>query len=98
MIPEGLQYQSIQSIVSKIKSLNMNVIRLTFAIEMVDDIKDNGGDVPIQKAFQKALGNNGDKIYQNVIKNNPQFNASTTRLQVGTQGGERPGLPLILDF
>lgn len=85
MIPEGLQYQSIQSIVSKIKSINMNVIRLTFAIEMVDDIKDNGGDVPIQKAFQKALGSNGDKIYQNVIKNNPQFNSSTTRLQVSTE-------------
>jgi hypothetical protein len=83
MVPEGLQYQSIQSIVTKIKSLNMNVIRLTFAIEMVDDIKDNGGDVTIQRSFQKALGtSNGDKIYQSVIKNNPQFNASTTRLQV----------------
>jgi hypothetical protein len=43
MIPEGLQYQSIESIVSKIKSLGMNVIRLTYAIEMIDDILDNGG-------------------------------------------------------
>lgn len=83
MIPEGLQYQSISSIVSKIKSLNMNHVRLTFAIEMIDDIKDNGGDVTIQKAFQKALGTgNGDTVYQKVIKNNPQFGASTTRLQV----------------
>ncbi|KAH4264542.1 hypothetical protein HBH92_148860 [Parastagonospora nodorum] len=82
MIPEGLQYQSISSIVSKIKSLNMNHVRLTFAIEMIDDIKDNGGDVTIQKAFQKALGSNGDAVYQKVIKNNPQFGASTTRLQV----------------
>lgn len=82
MIPEGLQYQSIQSIVSKIKSLNMNVVRLTFAIELVDDIKDRGEDVTLQKAFQRALGNNGDKVFQSVIKNNPQFNASTTRLQV----------------
>jgi hypothetical protein len=82
MIPEGLQYASIASIVSKIKSLKMNVVRLTFAIEMVDDIKDNGGDVTIQKAFTKALGSKGDAAYQNVIKNNPQFNASTTRLQV----------------
>jgi len=84
MIPEGLQYQSIASIVSKIKSLRMNVVRLTFAIEMVDDIKDNGGDVTIQKAFTKALGAaNGAKVYQQVIKNNPSFNDSTTRLQVG---------------
>ncbi|KAF2877625.1 glycosyl hydrolase family 5 protein-like protein/cellulase [Massariosphaeria phaeospora] len=82
MIPEGLQYASIQSIVAKMKSLKMNVVRLTFAIEMIDDIKDNGGDVPIQKAFSKALGSNGEKFYQQVVKNNPQFNSSTTRLQV----------------
>ena len=82
MIPEGLQYASIESIVSKIKSLKMNVVRLTFAIEMVDDIKDNGGDVTIQKAFTKALGSQGDAAYQQVIKNNPQFNSLTTRLQV----------------
>jgi hypothetical protein len=82
MIPEGLQYQSIASIVSKIKSLKMNHVRLTFAIELIDDIKDRGGDVTIQKAFQKALGSKGDAVYQSVVKNNPQFGASTTRLQV----------------
>jgi hypothetical protein len=83
MIPEGLQYQSIASIASKIKSLNMNVVRLTFAIELIDDIKDNGGDVTIQNAFKKALGDtNGTAVYQQVIKNNPQFDSSTTRLQV----------------
>ncbi|KAH7120981.1 glycosyl hydrolase family 5 protein-like protein/cellulase [Dendryphion nanum] len=83
MIPEGLQYQSIASTVAKIKSIKMNVVRLTFAIEMIDDIKDNGGDVTIQKAFTKALGAaNGEVAYQKVIKNNPQFGASTTRLQV----------------
>jgi hypothetical protein len=83
MIPEGLQYASISSIVSKIKSLNMNVVRLTFAIEMTDDINDRGGDVTIEKAFQKALGSKGDAVFASVVKNNPQFNASTTRLQVG---------------
>lgn len=85
MIPEGLQYQSIASIASKIKSLNMNVVRLTFAIELIDDIKDNGGDVTIQNAFKRALGDtNGTAVYQQVIKNNPQFGSSTTRLQVKT--------------
>jgi hypothetical protein len=85
MIPEGLQYQSIDSIASKIKSLNMNVVRLTFAIEMIDDIKDNGGDVTIQRAFTKALGNaNGEKVFQQVIKNNPSFTTATTRIQVIT--------------
>jgi hypothetical protein len=83
MIPEGLQYQSVASIASKIKSLGMNSVRLTFAIELIDDIKDNGGDVTIQNAFKKALGNaNGATVYNQVIKNNPQFGASTTRLQV----------------
>ncbi|KAF2111160.1 glycosyl hydrolase family 5 protein-like protein/cellulase [Lophiotrema nucula] len=82
MIPEGLQYQSIASIVSKIKSLKMNVVRLTFAIEMIDDIKDNGGDVTIQKAFTKALGaSKGETVWQQVVKNNPGFNTSTTRIQ-----------------
>jgi hypothetical protein len=83
MIPEGLQYASIASIVSKIKSIRMNSVRLTFAIEMIDDIKDNGGDVTIKNAFNKALGStNGTKVYQQVIKNNPQFNDKTTRVQV----------------
>jgi aryl-phospho-beta-D-glucosidase BglC (GH1 family) len=82
MIPEGLQYQSIASIVAKIKSLGMNHVRLTFAIEMVDDIKDRGGDVAVQKAFAKALGSGGDAVWKQVVKNNPQFGATTTRLQV----------------
>ncbi|KAF3007706.1 hypothetical protein E8E13_009562 [Curvularia kusanoi] len=83
MIPEGLQYQSVASIASKIKSLNMNSVRLTFAIEMIDDIEDNGGDVTLQDAFKRALGDaNGTTVYQQVIKNNPQFDASTTRLEV----------------
>lgn len=83
MIPEGLQYQSIASIVSKIKSIKMNSVRLTFAIEMIDNIKDNGGDVTVQNAFTKALGStNGPKVYQQFISKNPQFNDKTTRLQV----------------
>lgn len=86
MIPEGLQYQSIGSIATKIKSLSMNVVRLTFAIEMLDDIIDGGGDVTIQNAFKKALGDvNGTAVYNQVIKNNPQFGPTTTRLQVISQ-------------
>lgn len=82
MIPEGLQYASIASIVSGIKSLGMNAIRLTFAIEMIDDIY-NGGDVKLSAAFNKALGTtNGSVVYQKVLKNNPSFSANTTRLQV----------------
>jgi hypothetical protein len=83
MIPEGLQYASIASIVAGIKSLGMNAIRLTFAIEMIDDIIDGGGDVTLSTAFNKALGaTNGPLVYKEVLAKNPQFSASTTRLQV----------------
>lgn len=64
MIPEGLQYRSIEFIVSKIKSIGMNSIRLTYAISMIDEIEDNGGkDIPIRTAFINALGQaNGSSI------------------------------------
>jgi hypothetical protein len=85
MIPEGLQYASIEKIVSGIKSLGMNAIRLTFAIEMIDDIEDNGGDVRLSAAFNRALGTTkGPVVYNKVLQNNPQFSASTTRVQVCT--------------
>lgn len=86
MLPEGLQYQSISSIVSKIKSLGMNVIRLTYAIEMVDQIYENGGtDIPIKTSLINALGQtNGTAIFNDIVRNNPSFNSATTRLQVRT--------------
>lgn len=81
MIPEGLQYASIATIVSKIKSLGMNVIRLTYAIEMIDDIY-AGGDNTMKTSFITALGTtNGTAVFNEVVKNNPQFSASTTRLE-----------------
>lgn len=84
MIPEGLQYQSVETIVSDIKSLGMNVVRLTYAIEMVDQIYNNNGeDVDLQTAFTQGLGQeNGTAILADVLSNNPQFTASTKRLEV----------------
>ena len=84
MIPEGLQYNSIANIVSEIKSLGMNVIRLTYAIEMIDDYYVGGEvDVSILTSFQKALGSdNGTTVFNEVVANNPTFNANTTRMEV----------------
>ncbi|KAL8871370.1 MAG: hypothetical protein Q9174_002779 [Haloplaca sp. 1 TL-2023] len=83
MVPEGLQYNSIPTLVKYIKDLGMNVIRLTWAVEMVDDILDGEGDVPIKDAFIKALGEkNGTAIFRAVVTNNPTFTETTTRLQV----------------
>jgi hypothetical protein len=83
MLPEGLQYSSIACIVYKIRETGFNAVRLTFAIEMVDDILDNGGDVPLEKALTKALGQrNGTAVLERIMGNNPQFTPNTTRLQV----------------
>ncbi|KAL2126009.1 hypothetical protein VTI74DRAFT_1959 [Chaetomium olivicolor] len=84
MIPEGLQYQSVESIVDKIKSLGMNAVRLTFAIQMVDELYSNGGkDVTIQKAFVQALGEkNGTAVLKRMLERNPRFTAKTNRLDV----------------
>lgn len=83
MLPEGLQYSSIECIVQKISDTGFNAVRLTFAIEMVDDILDNGGDVTLNDTLTTALGQtNGTKILGQILANNPQFTAETTRLQV----------------
>ncbi|KAH8646768.1 glycoside hydrolase superfamily [Xylariales sp. PMI_506] len=84
MLPEGLQYQSVAAIVSQIKAMGMNSIRLTYAIEMVDQIEENdGADISIQTAFTNALGQeDGQAIYAKVIANNPSFGSNTTRLDV----------------
>lgn len=84
MIPEGLQYQSVASIIAKLKEVNMNVIRLTYAIEMIDQIYDNDGvDIPISQAFVDALGEtNGTTVYNQVLAANPDFSPNITRLEV----------------
>lgn len=87
MIPEGLQYQSVASIVAKLKEVNMNVIRLTYAIEMIDQIYENDGvDIPISQAFVEALGEaNGTNVYNEVLAANPDFSPNITRLEVSLE-------------
>jgi hypothetical protein len=83
MLPEGLQYQSIANVVEKISQTGFNTVRLTFAIEMIDDILDNGGDVSLNDTLVNSLGvENGTVILGDILDNNPQFTAETTRLQV----------------
>ncbi|KAK4141029.1 glycoside hydrolase superfamily [Dichotomopilus funicola] len=84
MIPEGLQYQSISSIVDKVKSLGMNAVRLTYAIQMIDEIYDNGGvDISIETAFVQALGQSeGERVLGMVLERNPELTKETTRLEV----------------
>lgn len=95
MIPEGLQYRSISDIMAMLKGLGINSIRLTYAIEMIDQIEDNAGqDVPIQAAFVDALGQgNGTAIFEKVLSLNPSFSNDTTRLEVSGSSNSHSGLP-----
>lgn len=83
MLPEGLQYNSITNIVRLIKSLDMNVVRLTFAIEMIDDIFSGSPDQTLEATLVKALGQqNATSVLSQILTHNPGFTAETTRLEV----------------
>ncbi|KAK1993416.1 beta-1,6-galactanase [Colletotrichum falcatum] len=84
MIPEGLQYNSVEQVVSKIRSIGMNAIRLTYAIELVDQIYANEGqDIDLRTAFVEGLGEaNGTAVLAQVLAKNPSFTEATTRLEV----------------
>ena len=57
MIPEGLEWASIEDILTQVQSVGFNFIRLTYAIEMVDQIYEREGeDVGIEVAMINALG------------------------------------------
>ena len=55
MIPEGLQHASVAEIVSWIPKLGLNSVRMTFAIEMVDDIYSNNTNQTLGKSIINAL-------------------------------------------
>ncbi|KAH8777640.1 glycoside hydrolase superfamily [Diaporthe sp. PMI_573] len=84
MIPEGLQYQSVSYIVSKLKEIGMNAVRLTYAIQMIDEIYENGGtDIPLSRALNQALGEaNGTTVFNEILAANPDFGTDITRLEV----------------
>jgi hypothetical protein len=83
MIPEGLQHASIKDIVSWFPRLGLNAVRLTYAIEMVDDIYSNSTNQTLERSVINALGQtNGTVVLDQILAHNPQFSKNTTRLQV----------------
>lgn len=83
MLPEGLQYSSIADIVGFIKSTGMNSVRLTYAIEMIDDYYDDSPNQSLQATLTNALGQaNGSTVLQQILDKNPQLCAESTRLDV----------------
>ena len=82
MIPEGLQYLSVEQIVWKIKDLGMNVIRLTYATEMVEDHLAGRGDA--KAGFIRVLGDkSGSDIWRKISERNG-WQDGMTRLQVNS--------------
>jgi hypothetical protein len=80
MIPEGLQYRSVEQIVTTIKNLGMNVVRLTYATEMVDDALVGRSDA--KAGLVRALGEkNGLVVWRNIAQRNG-WRDGMTRLQV----------------
>ena len=86
MVPEGLQYLSIADIVTKVKSLGMNVVRLTYATQMIDEYFENGEvDIPVLTSMTNVFGvENGTKIFGQILEKNPEFTNATTRLEVSS--------------
>lgn len=83
MLPEGLQYNSIANIAGFVKSAGMNVVRLTFAIEMIDDYFNDSPNQSLQATLNNALGEtNGSTVLEQILSKNPQFTAESTRLDV----------------
>ncbi|KAF2670185.1 glycoside hydrolase [Microthyrium microscopicum] len=94
MIPEGLQYQSIASIVQSIKKLNMNVVRFTYSTQMVDEAIT--GTVDAKSGVLKALGEkNGAPIWAKIVEKN-RFPEGVTRLQIFDKVAEELGKAGIL--
>ncbi|OQO10597.1 hypothetical protein B0A48_03895 [Cryoendolithus antarcticus] len=84
MIPEGLEWSSVEAILDQIKSVGFNFIRLTYAIQAVDQIYErDGADVPLEVAMINGLGYaNGTKVTKEMVAKNPGWTKDTTRFEV----------------
>ncbi|KAK0713690.1 glycoside hydrolase superfamily [Lasiosphaeria miniovina] len=84
MVPEGLEWASADDILDMVASVGWNVIRMGYAIQMVDEIYDNGGaDVTLLAAMTAALGAaNGTRVTNAIVAKNPIWTAQTTRFKL----------------
>lgn len=84
MVPEGLEWASVEDIIDGVASVGFNFLRMGYAIEMVDQIYDREGeDVPLEVAMIQALGYvNGTKVTNEIISKNPSWTRETTRFEI----------------
>lgn len=84
MVPEGVEWSSVRDILDLAKSVGFNFVRLTYAVEMVDQIyASNGSDVPLNVAMINGLGyENGTKVTKEIVEKNPGWTKDTARFEV----------------
>ncbi|KAI1401245.1 glycoside hydrolase family 5 protein [Hypoxylon fuscum] len=84
MIPEGLEWKSAEEILDDVVGVGFNFIRMGYAIQMIDEVYDRGGeDVPLEVALIMALGyENGTKVTNEIIAKNPSWTRETTRFEI----------------
>ncbi|KAI1339818.1 glycoside hydrolase superfamily [Xylariaceae sp. FL0016] len=84
MIPEGVEYQSVSDILDLVKSAGFNMLRMPYAIEMVDQIYEGDGeDVSLEVSLVNGMGAaNGTRVAQMMIAQNPTWSLQTTRFEI----------------
>ncbi|KAH9908204.1 glycoside hydrolase family 5 protein [Xylariomycetidae sp. FL2044] len=84
MIPEGLEWKSVEDILDDVASVGFNYIRMGYAIQMVDEIVDRGGeDIPLEISLIMGLGyENGTRLTNEIISRNPSWTRETTRFEI----------------
>lgn len=84
MIPEGLEWKSVDDILDDVASVGFNFIRMGYAIQMIDEIYSrNGTDVSLLTSLTTALGpTNGTRVAQAMLTHNPSWTPATTRFEI----------------
>lgn len=84
MVPEGLEWASVDDILDQVQSVGFNFIRLTYAVEQVDQVYARQmQDVPLEVAMINALGyENGTRVTQQIVAKNPGWSKDTGRFEI----------------
>ncbi|KAH9904218.1 glycoside hydrolase [Xylariomycetidae sp. FL2044] len=91
MIPEGLEWSSVDDILDLVKSAGFNMLRMGYAIEMVDQIYErNGTDVSLELSLISAMGyENGTRTARAMVSRNPSWTLQTTRFEIWSDVARR---------
>ncbi|KAJ3123051.1 hypothetical protein HK100_011741 [Physocladia obscura] len=100
MIPEGLQFQSLNVIVSNITALGLNSVRLTYATQMVDEFFGDSVDTLPSRTNRTLDGFVPTNILAQIMLANPWISSTTTTMDIfdrAVNSLAQAGLMVILD-